>query len=505
MLHGVDAVHAALAMIVTELRHRVILARPLDVSLGLMLIRARPRTFGGLTCLLAFVTSTGPAAGQTDLRLVDAAKAQDAAAVRALVRQQAPVTVAQPDGATALHWAVHWDDLPTADLLIGAGADVNATNELGVAPLSLACTNGSAAMVETLLARGAHVDHALPTGVTPLMTCARTGNVDALRYLLARGAHVNAQETVRGQTALMWAIAERHPDAAAALIAAGADVRARSHGGFTPLLFAAQQGTLASARLLLDAGVDVNETGGDGSAALLVAVESGHAGMTSFLLDAGADVDAIGAGRTALHAAAQHARQDIAALLLAGGADPNARLVRRLPRIPGELTGGPLSMVGATPFWLAARFSDLGLMRLFADHGADPRMTSDDGTTPLMVAAGIGWVDGYDRYGRLLFGVDPARLEQHDLEAVTLAVALGGDVGSVNEYGQTAMHGAAYMGGDSIVRYLAGLGAQLDVADNDGRTPLSIADGMYVGGTFLARTSTAALLRQLGAERSSQR
>ena len=196
----------------------------------------------------------------------------------------------------------------------------------------------------------------------------------------------------------------------------------------------------------------MNETGGDGSAALLVAVESGHAGMTSFLLDAGADVDAIGAGRTALHAAAQHARQDIAALLLAGGADPNARLVRRLPRIPGELSGGPLSMVGATPFWLAARFSDLGLMRLLADHGADPRMTSDDGTTPLMVAAGIGWVDGYDRYGRLLFGVDPARLEQHDLEAVTLAVALGGDVGSVNEYGQTAMHGAAYMGGDSIVR-----------------------------------------------------
>ena len=464
------------------------------------------RNVGWLAFLLAIVTSAGTAAGQDDLRLVEAARNDDAAAVRALVEGQAPVDAAQPDGATALHWAAHRDNLEVADVLIRAGADVNATNELGVPPLTLACTNGSAAMVETLLARGADANHALPTGVTLLMTCARTGNLDAVERLLAHGARVHEQETVRGQTALMWAIAEKHAGVAAALIAAGADVRARSDGEFMPLLFAARQGDVESARLLLDAGVDVNEVGGDGSAALLVATESRHPGMVRFLIDSGADVDAIGAGRTALHAAVQQQRQDIAELLLAGGADPNARLLSRLPRVAGDLstTSGPLTMVGATPFWLAAKFADLDLMRLLAENGADTRLTNDGGTTPLMVVAGIGWVDGSDRYGRVKFNDDPARRERHDLEAVKLAIALGGDVDAVNDHGQTAMHGAAYMGGDSIVQFLADEGARVDVADNDGRTPLSIADGLYVGGTFQVRPTTAALLRQLGAGRSSQ-
>ena len=468
----------------------------------------RSRKLGRLTFLLATVAIINGAAEQRDLRLIDAARAQDVAGVRSLVvNHTVPVNVAQPDGATPLHWAAHWDDLQIADVLIRAGADVNATNELGVAPLSLACVNGSTAMVATLLERGANAEHALPTGVTPLMTCARTGNVDAVQRLLAHGARVNAQERVRGQTALMWAVAENHPDVAAALVVAGADVRAASLGGFTPLLFASQQGTLESARLLLDAGVDVNEVGGGGSGALLVATESGHADMARFLLGAGADANAIGAGRTALHAAVQKARQDIAVLLLDAGADPDAQLLSRLPRVAGNLDGtsGPLSLIGATPFWLAAKFTDLGLMRLLADRGADTQLTSNDGTTPLMVAAGIGYVDGYDRYGHLLFDVDPDRQEAHDLEAVTLAFALGGDVSAVNEYGQTVMHGAAYMGGDSVVQFLADRGARLDVADNDGRTPLSITDGMYVFGTFVVRKTTGALLRQLGAERSSQR
>ena len=479
-----------------------------QVGVPLVTMLVGSRKFGSLAFLLAILASRGMAAEPPDLRLVAAARAQDAAAVRSLlVDQQVPVHVAQPDGATALHWAAHWDDQPVADLLIRAGADVNATNELGVAPLSLACTNGSAAMVETLLERGANPNRALPTGVTPLMTCARSGNVDAVQHLLARGARVNETETVRGQTALMWAIAEKHTGVAAALVAAGADVRARSHGEFTPLLFAAQQGTLGSARLLLDDDVDVNGVGGDGSAALLVATESGHHDMVQFLLDAGADPNAIGTGRTALHAAVQHERPDIVALLLSHGADPNARLRRRLPRFAGDLssTSGPLSTIGATPFWLAAQFTDLPLMRLLADRGADPRLPSDDGTTPLLVAAGIGYVDGYDRYGRLRFDGDVASREANDLEAVQLAVSLGGDVSVVNEHGQTAVHGIAYLGAASILRYLADQGARLDVIDQDGRTPLSIAEGMYIAGAFVVQENTAAALREFGAERSGQR
>ena len=460
---------------------------------------------GWLAFLVAIAVSTGMAAERKDLSLVDAARAQDASAVRTLVDQQTPVDVAQPDGATALHWAAHWDNLQIADLLIRAGADVNVTNELGVAPLSLACINGSAEMVERLLDRDADANHALPTGVTSLMTCARTGSVDAVRELLDHGARVNEQERVWGQTALMWAIAERHPHVVATLVAAGADIGHRSHGGFTPLLFAAQQGDVESAGILLDAGIDVNEVGADGSAALLVATESGHTDMVRFLLDAGADVHAIGTGRTALHAAVQAARPDIATVLLDSGADPNARLQSRLPRIAGDLStlSGPMSWIGATPFWLAAKFTDRDMMRLFADRGADTRLTTEDGTTPLMVAVGIGYVDGYDRYGNLRFDGDSARREQNDLEAAKLALALGGDVTTVNEHGQTVMHGAAYLGGDSIVQFLADQGAEIDRADNDGRTPFSIADGLYVGGTFVIQESTAALLRQLGADQGA--
>ena len=225
--------------------------------------------------------------------------------------------------------------------------------------------------------------------------------------------------------------------------------------------------------------------------------------MVALLIEAGAEVDARGAGRTALHAAVQQERPDLAELLLRGGADPDIRLERRLPRVAGQLanTGGRLTLIGATPFWLAAKFADPEMMRLLADHGADTTSTNADGTTPLMAAAGIGWLDGSDRYGRVAFDADRARRERRSLEAVQLAAALGGDVHAVDEHGQTALHGAAWMGGDAIARHLAGLGARLDVTDAAGRTPLSIAEGQFYGGAFVVRESTATLLRRLGGVR----
>jgi ankyrin repeat protein len=454
--------------------------------------------------LLLVALGVSAAAAEDDARLVAAARARDRAMVRTLLQQGVPVNARLEDGATALHWAAHWDDIEVADALIAAGADVNVANELGATPLQLACINGSAAMINRLLARGARANDAgTMTGATPLMTCARSGSLEAVRGLLLHGAQPDAAETFKGQTALMWAVAENHPHVVRALLEGGANVRARSKGGFTAMLFAAQQGNLESAEILLAAGGDVNEPGPDGITPLLVAVESGHASIASFLLEKGAHVDASTAGRTALHAAVQAARPDIAAELLGRGANPNARLTRRLPRVAGELAGGPVSMIGATPFWLAAKFADSRMMRLLVEKGADPLVPSNDGTTPLMVAAGIGWVDGQDRYGNLLFESDRAKREQADLDAVTYTLAHGGDVNAVNQHGQTAMHGAAYMGSDAVVRLLAQHGAKLDVADKYGQTPLVIAEGIYVGGAFVASKSTAAQLRTLGAGRKS--
>ena len=307
------------------------------------------------------------AAASGDLRLVEAVQQGDKEAVRFLL-QQADVNAPQADGATALHWAAHRDDLETADLLIRAGANASAANDYGVTPVSLACTNRSAAMVGKLLEAGANPSAAQLTGETVLMTCARTGSADAVQLLLASGADVNAKESKKGQTALMWAVAGRHSEVARALIEHGAEIRTPSKGGFTPLLFAARGGDLESARMLLEAGANVNEGTPKYGNALVVASSSGHEKLAVFLLEKGADPNAADSnGVTSLHHAVQNGfsaltgirydaayrvrppnMPELAKALLVQGADPNARITKWDQRGPD---GVPFEMVGATPFF----------------------------------------------------------------------------------------------------------------------------------------------------------
>ena len=138
------------------------------------------------------------------------------------------MNAAQPDGATALHWAAHWNDVDAAGRLIRAGANVNTATDLGVTPLLVACSDAGPAMVALLLKAGAKPNVMLPSGETALMVAARTGQLESVQALLSRGADVNARESSRGQTALMWAAAQRHADVVRLLIDAGADVQARS-------------------------------------------------------------------------------------------------------------------------------------------------------------------------------------------------------------------------------------------------------------------------------------
>ena len=145
-----------------------------------------------LSSLLLVCVSTGAAAGEVPL-LVDAARNADGAALRALLEQGAIASSAAVDGTTALHWASYRDDVDGADLLIAAGADVNAATDLSVTPLWLAAENGSAAMVGKLLAAGANANSALLSGETPVMVASRSGDPDVVEQLLARGADVNAR------------------------------------------------------------------------------------------------------------------------------------------------------------------------------------------------------------------------------------------------------------------------------------------------------------------------
>ncbi|MCH8268072.1 MAG: ankyrin repeat domain-containing protein [Acidobacteria bacterium] len=505
---------------------------------------------------MAALLSVSSLAASGDLRLVEAVQKGNKEAVRILL-QQADVNAPQADGATALHWAAHRDDLETAELLIRAGANLNAANFYGVTALSLACTNRSAAMVEKLLEAGTNPSAAQLTGETALMTCARTGNLDAVKSLLAHGADVNATESKKGQTALMWALAGKHSEVARALIEHGADIHARSKsilmpetyyrnrdfgaggsdsysaitpyreskGGFTPLLFAAQQGDLQSARILLEAGADVNEaTPRDGNA-LVVASASGHEELSIFLLEKGADPNAADSnGITALHAAVLRGlsaltkvRYDssyrrrppnmpkLAKALLAMGANPNARIKKPEHRGPGDSSEIQFTMVGATPFLLAAVAADAELMRLLVASGADPRLTAGSKTTPLMAAAGAVCEQTCAFQSENLGNEEQ---ERKALEAVRAAVETGADLHAINEDGQTAMHAAAFVGADSIVQFLADNGAEVDLKDKFGETPWSMASGissvMRRRGHYGSHESTANLLLKLGATKVSR-
>jgi ankyrin repeat protein len=328
------------------------------------------------------------------------------------------------------------------------------------------------------------------------MAAADRGSLDVVKLLLARGADVNAKEARGGQSALMWAVAENHPDIVRALVEGGADVRARSSGGFTPLLFAAQQGDVDSARILLDAGADVNEgTPKDGSA-LLIAAATGHDDLTTFLVERGADPNAVDPkGLSVLHLAAWRPdMQNSLQSLLARGADPNARLPKDIPGRGPEA----ISLVGATPLLLAAEVGNTAAVRLLASSGADLGVKTDKNTTPLMVAAGVGHFED----DREVLATRTGRRE-----TARLLVELGADVNAVGENGWTALHGAAYTGSDDTISLLVEHGASIDKMDRFGQTPLSIAEGVITVGlgddavrrARNVRAETAALLLQLGA------
>jgi ankyrin repeat protein len=458
-----------------------------------------------LTTIAAVLVLAAVPARAADADLIAAVKNRNTRAVQTLLRQHVDPNIVEQDGTTALHWAAQNGDLEAADLLIKAGANPKAVTRYGVAPVHLAAENGSAKMLEHLLNAGADVNAAMPQGETALMRAARAGSVDAVQVLLARGAIVDAHESWKGQTALMWAAAENHADVVRALIAGGADPNARSSGGvFTPFLFAVRGGQIAAVRALLDAGVDVNTTLADGTSALTLAAMNAHYELGALLLERGADPKADHQGWTALHQVAWTRRPNygynlpgpvatgaIDALefvraLVRHGADVNARETKE----PRDGNRNMLNRIGATPFLLAAKAVDLPLMKTLLELGADPTIPNADGTTPLMVAAGVGiWAPG-----------ESPGTEEEAIAAVELLLERNaGRVTDVDAHGNTALHGAVLRAGSiPLVKLLVAKGAKLDVVNDKGWTPLTIADGVeYTPDIFKRYPDTAAVLRSM--------
>jgi ankyrin repeat protein len=431
-------------------------------------------------------------AGGSRPAVVEAARHGDKDAIRALVQKKADVNAAEPDGSTALQWAAYNNDLDCADLLLRGGANPNTQNDLGATPLWAAAQNGSVAMVRRLLEAGANPNAALVAGETPVMVAARSGYADVVDLLLAKGGNPDAHGT-RGQTALMWAVSQKHPEVVKVLLAHHADLNVRSevwnevmaipphgylpynkaipHGGETALLFAARVGHLESAKLLVAAGANVNDADAWGVSATTLAAHSGIVDVAEFLLDKGADPNAAGAGFTALHEAVMRRDETMVKDLLDHGADPNIPLKTWTPmRRSSEDWHFEASLVGATPFWLAARFTEPSVMKMLVARGADPKfvhhaeyvaergfggVATKETVTPLMAAMGML---------RVYPWVDLPRSEEEPLalETAKLLIDWGVDVNAANTDGRNALDGARSLRYQSVIKYLEEKGAKSD-------------------------------------------
>jgi len=356
----------------------------------------------------------------------------------AAANPDAPAT----DGTTALHRAVSVGDVARAESLIRAGSDVNAVSRYGVTPLSLAAAGGRARLLEALFKSGADArkaDGALHDGRTLLMLAARTGSVDAVQLLLSKGENPNAVETRTGTTALMWAALENRAETVRVLVKAGADANTRSKatayphtppgvigdaleegysyvgqtvlpkGGWTALMYAARQGALDAVRALVECGADLNVADQDGTPAVTFAIINGHYEVATMLVERGANVnqpDRTGAtplysavdmhtlvtsfGRPELPRAVTDGSVDAAKMLLAHGADPNKPLKTKVLKRTYQ-AGDPRLAEGSTPLMRAAKASDVLMMQILVDAGADVDRTNAAGDTALHLAANVPW------------------------------------------------------------------------------------------------------------------
>ena len=487
--------------------------------------------------------------------VADAAQAGDRALVGSLLAKKADVNAPQGDGMTALHWASSHDDLVLAKALLASGANPNASTRLGsITPIFVASQAGSAPMANLLAGSGADVNAANSTGITPLMMAAAAGSVEAIDALLKHGAGINAKETAHEQTALMFAAAKNRGPAIRALIAKGAEANAATKvtrvermrfddvgaiplelpalpvagetpgavpamprrefganlaGGTTALLYAARDGAMEAIIALVESGADVNRfNGSENLSPMVMAISNGHFDIAKVLLDHGADPNlATNQGLTPLYGAldvqwSPHAwypepvveQEQVSYLelmqaLLAHGANVNAAL-RSKPWF--RTTSHDATWVdpaGATAFWRAAQATDVEAMKLLLAAGADPKLATTEGVTPLMAAAGLGW--GWN------FSVGAPEAW---LGATRYCLELGLDVNTADTKGQTALHGASYVGDNALVQLLVDHGANIKAITKEGNTVADMANGPNRFG--IPHAETAALLEKLGSANS---
>jgi ankyrin repeat protein len=451
----------------------------------------------------------------------------DAAAVRSLIASGADVKATTRIGAiTPLSLACTNGDAAVIELLLKAGADVKAANTDGATALMLAAASGSVDAVKVLLNHGADVNAKESAhGQTALMFAAAKNRAGVIELLLKRGADATVTTTVEklersrvdedgNPLPAATAGGGRGGQGGGRRAGGGLGGQARGAsatvmGGMTALLFAAREGHIDAARALLAGGVDINQpSASDKTSPLIIAITNGHYDLAGLLLDRGADPNLatadgltplydvedtewaeVGWGPNPITFQEKVTYLNLMKALLEHGANPNARLIKPLWFRPTSHNQEWVDKKGATAFWRAAQSSDVAAMRVLKSGGADPNLATEEGVTPLMVAAGLGW------------GANATRnVPDSWLAAVEYCVELGADVNAKDAYNYTALHGAAYRGDNEVVKFLVERGAQLDVRSKRGQTVTDMANGPMVNAHLpIEHPDTIALLEKLGA------
>jgi uncharacterized protein len=484
-----------------------------------------------------------PAANADD-ELARMIQAGDRRAALEGIAAGADVNAAQGDGTTPLHWAVYRIDPELVDALLARGAKPDVVNLYGSSPLVEAVKTGNAGLVNRLLEAGADVESPNADGQTSLMLAARAGAAEVAEVLVAHGADVNARERWRGQTALMWAADSASPTIVRLLVEHGAEVEVRAAvndwetqvtseprgqyrptGGLTPLLYAARADCTECVASILDAGANIDRPSPDGVTPLMIAIDNFRFDTAKLLLARGANPHVWDWwGRTALYIATdmssfsrrsrgepgEAAAIDVIRLLLDAGVDPNTQLNFHRPGRGGNSGRfvDDLLTTGATPLLRAAIGTDIDVVRALLDAGALVDLPNVMGVTPLMAAAGMG-VSQRDR--RVNAGSD---VEGRVIATLDVLLAAGADVNArvtdihsrsariarpstmTDREDQTALYGAVKFGWSRVVSYLIDNGAEVDVVDALGQSPLDAALGRAGGRDNTVSEDVAQILRE---------
>jgi ankyrin repeat protein len=449
-----------------------------------------------------------------------------------MIASGADVNAAQGDGTTPLHWAVYKIDVDVTRALLARGAKPNVTNKYGSSPLAEAVKVADARLVKMLLDAGSDANVPNQEGQTALMLAARAGSLDVANLLVSHGADVNAKEKWRGQTALMWAADARSAAMTRFLIGRKADVNVRATandwstqmtgeprnqyrptGGMTPLLYAARSGCKDCVAALLDAGADVNKPTPDGVTPLIVAMDNFAFDTAKLLFERGANPHVWDWwGRTALYTAidmntysldAYEERTgppivtekttalELAQLFIDAGVNVNTQLNMHRPGRGGNSGrfADEIITTGATPLLRAAGSQDSKAVKLLLDHGARVDIPNVMGVTPVMAAAGLG-MEPAPR-----FNPDAPDVQDRSIATLELLLAKGADVNAritdvksttarmgrgsnlPERGGQSALFGAVQWAWPRVVQYLIAHGANVNIKDDAGLSPLDAASG----------------------------